>query len=138
MFYGNNVKTFRRSYRAFPAGPTSGPDPLRTPYPDLIWTRYGPDFDPIRTRKGGLQVRIGPKSGQNRVRSRFGARGSEGVGSRGVGPAGKALQLLRKVLTLMFSLRSCRSSSVIFFFDFSQGNLENLVGNLAGILRVFF
>ena len=36
-----------------------------------------------------------------------------------------------------FSLRSCRSSSVIFF-DFSQGNLENLVGNLEGIFRGFF
>ena len=36
-----------------------------------------------------------------------------------------------------FSLRSCRSSSVIFF-DFFAGNLENLVGNLEGILRDFF
>ena len=36
-----------------------------------------------------------------------------------------------------FSLRSCRSSSVNFF-DFSQGNLENLVGNLEGIFRGFF
>ena len=25
-----------------------------------------------------------------------------------------------------------------FFFDFSQGNLENLVGNLEGIFRGFF
>ena len=25
-----------------------------------------------------------------------------------------------------------------FFFDFSQGNLENLVGNLEGIFRDFF
>ena len=36
-----------------------------------------------------------------------------------------------------FSLRSCRSSSVNFF-DFSPGNLENLVGNLEGIFRGFF
>ena len=36
-----------------------------------------------------------------------------------------------------FSLRSCRSSSVNFF-DFSQGILGNLVGNLAGILWEFF
>ena len=36
-----------------------------------------------------------------------------------------------------FSLRSCRSSSVNFF-DFSQGNLENLAGNLEGIFRGFF
>ena len=36
-----------------------------------------------------------------------------------------------------FSLRSCRSLSVIFF-DFSQGNLENFVGNLEGIFRGFF
>ena len=40
-------------------------------------------------------------------------------------------------LPKFFSLRSCRSSSVIFF-DFSQGNLENLVGNLEGIFRDFF
>ena len=32
---------------------------------------------------------------------------------------------------------SARTSSVTFF-DFSQGNLENLVGNLEGILRDFF
>ena len=38
----------------------------------------------------------------------------------------------------MFSLRSCRSSSVYFFLIFLQGNLENLVGNLEGILRGFF
>ena len=37
----------------------------------------------------------------------------------------------------LFSLRSCKSSSVNFFFDFSQGNLENLVGNLEGIFRDF-
>ena len=37
----------------------------------------------------------------------------------------------------LFSLRSCRSLSVIFFFDFSRGNLGNLVGNLAGILWDF-
>ena len=37
----------------------------------------------------------------------------------------------------IFSLRSRRSSSVNFF-DFSQGNLENLVGNLEGIFRGFF
>ena len=38
---------------------------------------------------------------------------------------------------MLFSLRSCRSSSVISFY-FSQGNLENLVGNLEGIFRGFF
>ena len=38
----------------------------------------------------------------------------------------------------LFSLCSCRSSSVIFCFDFSRGNLENLVGNLEGIFRGFF
>ena len=35
----------------------------------------------------------------------------------------------------LFSLRSCRSSSVFFFSDFSQGNL---VGNLAGNFVGFF
>ena len=50
---------------------------------------FWPDFDPIRTRNPPFQVRIG--SGQNRVRIRSGWRGSEGVGSRGVGAARKAL-----------------------------------------------
>ena len=63
----------------------SGPDPLRTPpaRPDSE-----PIFDPIRTRKGGFQVRIGSTSVRTRP-SR--GRGSEGVGSRGVSLAGKAL-----------------------------------------------
>ena len=37
----------------------------------------------------------------------------------------------------LFSLRSCRSSSVKFFFDFSQGNLENLVGNWREFCGIF-
>ena len=63
--------------------------------PDLpLWTRSPPNpdsypgFHPMRTRN---PVRIRSKSGQNRVGIRFAVRGSEGVGSRGVGPAGKAL-----------------------------------------------
>ena len=74
----------------------SAPDPLRTspsrPDSDPILTRFGPEIRLFR-------VRIGSKSGQNRVQIRSGGRGSEGVGSRKVGPAGKAPELLRKVLT---------------------------------------
>ena len=52
--------------------------------PNPILTRFGPENHPFR-------VRIRSTSGQNRVQIRTGGRGSEGVGSRGVGPAGKAL-----------------------------------------------
>ena len=48
-------------------------------------------------------------------------------------PPGRPRDLLPKNF---FFLRSCRSSSVNSF-DFSQGNLENLVGNLEGIFRHF-
>ena len=41
-------------------------------------------------RNPPFQVRIGSKSGQNRVRTRSGGEGFGGVGSRGVGPAGRA------------------------------------------------
>ena len=78
------VKIFRRSYRAFPAGPT----PLNpTPFEPLPQTWFGPDFDLILIRWGPQIHRIGSKSGQNRVWSRPGGRGLEGVGFRGVGPA---------------------------------------------------
>ena len=69
-----SVKTFRRSYRALPAGPTSLDPTLSGPLPpDLIRTRF--KFDLILTRKGGFRVRIGTKSGQNRVRIRSGFGG---------------------------------------------------------------
>ena len=42
------------------------------------------------------------------------------------------------LIFVSFSPRSCRSSSVNFFLAFSQGNLENFVGNLEGIFRGFF
>ena len=50
-------------------------------------TWFGPDSD----LKRRISVRIRSKSGQNGVRIRSGGRGSEGVGSREAGPAGKAL-----------------------------------------------
>ena len=75
-----SVRTFRRSYRALPAGPTClDLTPLPNPSPRTWFgTRFWPDFDPIRTRKGGFRVRIGSKSGQNRVRIGSGGRGSGG------------------------------------------------------------
>ena len=78
------VETFRRSYR----------DPLSRTYPpsgtflpDLIWTRFRPDFNLISDLKspssGRNQVEIGSKSGPNQVR----AEGCSWVGAGGVGPA---------------------------------------------------
>ena len=69
-----SVKTFRRSYRAFPAGTyPSGPDPL-------ISTRLGPEIHRIGSKSGQNQVKIGCESG---------GRDPKGVGSTGVGLAGK-------------------------------------------------
>ena len=64
----------------------SGPDPLRTHLPR-------PDLDPILTRKGRFQVQIGSKSGLR--------GGVGGVGAREVGPAGMALWVRPKVLSLV-------------------------------------
>ena len=53
-----------------PAGPTPlDPTPSEPLPPDLL-------LDPIRTRNLPFQVRVGSKSGRNRVRSRSGRRGS--------------------------------------------------------------
>ena len=58
-----------------------------TPCQPLPWTWFGPDVDPIRTWNPPFSVRSASKSGPNQVWG----RGSEGVGSRGVDPAGNAL-----------------------------------------------
>ena len=63
---GLKVKTFRRSYRAFPAGPTPL-DP--TPPNPSFRTRFRPDFDLILTRFGPEIRLFGSKSGLNWVRN---------------------------------------------------------------------
>ena len=48
--FGEYGQDFPRSYRALPAGPTPlDPTPSEALPPDLLRTRFRPDFDPIRT-----------------------------------------------------------------------------------------
>ena len=53
----NRVKSFGRTYRAIPAGPTPlAPIPSEHPRADLIWTRFWPDLDlksPFSGQKSG-------------------------------------------------------------------------------------
>ena len=66
---------FPRSYRAFPAGPTPlDPTPSEPLPPDLVRTRFWPDFGPIRTWNPPFRVRIGSKSGPNWVQIRSGGK----------------------------------------------------------------
>ena len=59
------------------------PNPSPRPDSDLILTRFGPEKADFGSEPGQTQVKIGSESGLGMH--------SEGVGSRGVGPAGKAL-----------------------------------------------
>ena len=79
------------THRAIPAGPTPLARTLSEHLlPDPIWTRFWPDLD--------LKL---PFSGPNQVQIRSRGRCSERVGDRGVGPAGMALWVPKKVLTLL-------------------------------------
>ena len=67
-----NVKIFRRSYRAFPAGPAPlNPTPCE-PFPpagpdfDLILTRFGPEIRLFRSESGQSQVKIRSGGGVRR------------------------------------------------------------------------
>ena len=62
---GSLTPSLRRSYRAVPARPTPlGWTPSEPLPPDLIWTRFGPDWDPILIRNSGAKrVKIRSKSG---------------------------------------------------------------------------
>ena len=75
--------------RTHPSG-TDPPEPL---CPDLIRTRFRPDFDLIRVISGPNQVETRSKWGPNQVW----AEGFSWVGARGVGPGGRVPVAPRKV-----------------------------------------
>ena len=108
-------RDFPRSYRPLPAGPTLlAPTPAETLRPDLIWTRFWPDFDLesgpeiclFRSESGRNQIKIrsesGPGRGVQRGRCQSGRSGWGGpCRSSGIS---KSLTLYRYQLTTSGSI----------------------------------